>query len=143
MRTDRIVDLARRLGAREAERRAARNRAQGIADRIHGEIEDALRAFARAAGEAGAPHLDLMRLDPVEPDDKSVRAFQIRIRRGRFQALIICKDRDEVMLVGPFRRGSAEEPCRAIHLEDAGANAALDDAIEGILVDLVERSFAK
>jgi len=103
-----------------------------------------IATFAAAVREEGAPHLDLLRLDPVEPDDKSIRAFQIRIHRGRFRALVIVKDRAEVMLVGPFRQGSSEEPCRAIRTSEvADLDRSLDEPLEGLLADLIEASCAK
>ncbi|MFQ5701124.1 MAG: hypothetical protein ACE5HU_04705 [Acidobacteriota bacterium] len=144
MRTDRIESLARDLAARDRDRITARRRAADRAQALHDVTVTAIGRFAEAVRRGGAGHLDLLRVDPVEPDDKSVRAFQFAVRRGRFQALVICKDRDEVMLVGPFKRGRTEEPCRTLHLAgDGDHTTAVEQALEQLQVDLIRESFAK
>lgn len=136
-----LEDLARRIARTEAGRAGKRKEALQVAERLHGVASAAIAAFARAAADAGAPHLDLIEMGPVEPDDKSIRAFQFRVRRGRWEAIVVSKDRAEVMFVGPFKRGSAEEPCRPVHLEDAGPGmAAALEGLESLLAGLVEQA---
>jgi hypothetical protein len=136
-----IEALAQEIAAREVGRQEARRRAQDLAHRLHARAREALDRFGRAVREAGAPHLDLVGLDPVEPDDKSVRAFQFRIHRGAFTALVVCRDRGEMMLVGPFKRGHAEEPCHALSLDQG--EGALEEAIDGLMTALIEQSYAR
>jgi hypothetical protein len=142
VRSDRIEALARDLAVRESPRVPAREEARRLADLLRRDMVEAARSFAKAAGAAGAPHLDLIRVGEVEPDDKSIRAFQFRVARGRFEAVVVSKDRGEVMLVGPFKRGQAETPCHAVHLDAPEAETlGLDDALEGLLVSLIQESF--
>jgi len=144
VKTDRIARLAGALAGREAGRVEARRAARELADRLHGEAERALEVFRRVTREQGAPHLDLIRLGPVEPDAKSVRAFEFRIRRGRHVAIVVTKDRGEVLMVGPFRRGETEGPCRPVRSD--GGEGSLPDpsaALEALLADLIEAAFTK
>lgn len=146
MRIDssRIEALAARIAAGEAGRAAARDRARRLAEEIHREVTGAVARFAEAARRAGAPHLDLVEVGPVEPDDKSIRAFQFVIRRGRTRAVVVSKDRGEVMLVGPFREGGDQGPCRPFHLDTPGADP--DDpgrALEALLVELIEQACSR
>ncbi len=137
-----LEDLARRIARGESGRAEERKKALRIVETLHMEAARAIAAFARAAAEAGAPHLDLIAIGPVEPDDKSIRAFQFRLHRGRWEAIVVSKDRAEVMFVGPFKRGGAEEPCHPVHLEEAGSGmpAALE-GLESLLTDLVEAAY--
>ena len=142
--TDRIETLARAIASREAGRALGRATARDLADTLHARLRDAARRFARAAGEAGAPHLDLVRIGPVEPDDKSVRAFQIKIRRGRWEAVAVCKDHGEVTLVGPYKLGEEQGPCNPIHLErDAAESQRLERDLPELLCRLIEIAFAR
>ena len=136
-----IEDLALEIAAKEAGRQEARRRAQNLLIRLHARARTALDRFGRAVREAGAPHLDLVVLEPVEPDDKSVRAFQFSIHRGAFTALVVSRDKGEVMLVGPFKRGHAGEPCHALSL-DRG-EGAIEEAIDDLMMALIEQSYAR
>ncbi len=136
-----IEAVAAEIAAREAGRQEARRRAQDLLLRLHARARQALDRFVQTVREAGAPHLDLVRLDPIEPDDKSVRAFQFRIHRGAFTALVVSRDKGEVMLVGPFKRGHAEEPCHALTLDQG--EGTLEEAIDGLVTALIEQSYAR
>ncbi len=134
------------MGRREADRLAAREEARRVAVDLKARLDRAVDAFVEAAAAAGSPHLrGLVEIGRVEADDKSVRAFQIRIERGRHEAVIVSKDRGEIMLVGPYRRGEEEGPCNPVKL--AGGNLAdeqaLDDALAALLEALVRQSFAR
>jgi hypothetical protein len=140
----RIEQLAREIAAREAERAGRRAAARDLADRLHATARDLLRRFARAAGAAGAPHLDLVRISPVEPDDKSIRAWQFRIWRGRWEAIVVSKDRGEVMLVGPFKPGEPQGPCNPFHLEGAPAERdRLRAELPELICRLIEAAYEK
>jgi len=144
MRTDRIAAIAASIAAREAGRSTARAAARATAEMLHVEAAAALEVFRQVTRERGAAHLDLIDLGPVEPDDKSVRAFQFRLRRGRHEAVVVSKDRDEVMFVGPFKRGGPEGPCRPSRPGSAGQETADPCGdLETLLLDLIEASFAK
>ncbi|HEY3174569.1 MAG TPA: hypothetical protein VGK94_02280 [Candidatus Polarisedimenticolia bacterium] len=140
----RIEALAREIASREAGRVDAVERARLLAGELHSEVAAVVSRFAAAARRAGAPHLDLVTVGPVEPDDKSIRAFQFKIRRGRFEAIVVTKDRGEVMLVGPFKRGEAEGPCNPIRQEGRESDRpGIETNLETLLVALIEMSFQK
>lgn len=136
-----IETLAKEIAAKEAARLPDRRKAEDLAHRLHGRARATLDRFNVTVREAGAPHLDLVRLEPVEPDDKSVRAFQFRLLRGAWTALVVSRDKGEVMLVGPFKRGHDEEPCHALPLERG--TGAIEEAIDDLVTTLIEQSYAR
>jgi hypothetical protein len=69
---------------------------------------------------------------PVRLDDKHVRAIAFDVRRGRHAGVVTVKSRGEVTLVGPFRSGKTEAPCRTFPWD------AQDD-IDGALGDFLLR----
>jgi hypothetical protein len=140
---DRLEALARALAEREKGRRHAREVARERAERLRSEVEEAIQRFGAAAASAGAPYLGhLVEVGPVEPDAKSVRAFQFTVSRGRHEGIVVSKDRGEVMLVGPFRRHQEQGPCHPVQLrDDQLAGEALEEALENFLVALIEQAF--
>ena len=144
MKIDLIKALGREIGAREAQRSGPKREAHALAVKLRAELAEAVSLFVRTTVSEGADHMDVIAVGPVEPDDKSVRAFQIRITRGRYLAFVVTKDRGEVMLVGPFKRGEPEGPCHAIHLDEGPQAAAeLEHSVELLLVRLIEQAFGK
>ena len=144
MDTSRIESLAREIAAREAGRAGSRAAAQRLAEELHAEVTAAVERFAATLRESGAPHLDLITVGQVEPDDKSIRAFQVKVCRGRWIGLIVTKDRGEIMLVGPFQRGADEGPCNPVLF--AEGEPALEKArgpLERLLMSLIEASYRK
>ena len=144
MNTGRLEALARSLAEREQGRRHDRELARQRAERLRVEVEEALQRFAAAAAAAGAPHLGhLVAVGPVEPDAKSVRAFQFLVARGRHEGIVVSKDRGEVMIVGPYRRSQEQGPCNPVQLRgDELGGEALDAALEAFLVALIEQAYA-
>lgn len=132
----RLTAAGRRLGAREAAHREALDAARRHCVALHGRVAAALDAFHAEAAAAGAPHLRL-ELGAPRLDEKHVRAFEFELRRGRHVGLVVVKARGELTLVGPFRDGRQEGPCRSLPWDDA---AALDDALGGFLERLVEEA---
>ena len=51
-------------------------------------------------------------MTPVRLDEKHVRAIEFEVRRGRHAGVVTVKSRGDVTLVGPFRTGKTEGPCR-------------------------------
>lgn len=130
---DRFARLGRSLGEREAAHGDALRAARSRADSLRAEVAAALSDFQDAARAAGAEHL-AFELSPVRVDDKHVRAMEFEIQRGRHRAIVVAKSRGEVTLVGPFRQGKTEGPCRSFPF-DAGAE------IHEALGDFLERFF--
>ena len=109
---ERLAVLGRALGEREADHGAAMAEARRCAEAVHAEVGRALEAFHRAAREAGADHLEVQ-LSPLRIDDKHLRAVQFDLSRGRHRAIVTAKSRGDLTLVGPFRGGHTEGPCKS------------------------------
>ena len=112
----RLASLGSEIGRREAAHREGLARARACAAELRDEVGAALDAFHRAAAEAGAPHL-VVELSPLRTDDKHLRAVEFDLRRGRHRAIVTAKSRGELTLVGPFRDGRTEGPCRSFPFE--------------------------
>jgi hypothetical protein len=126
----RLAVAGRALGARESVNREALAEATRRAEALRGVVSDALDAFHSAVSEAGAPHLRV-ELGPVRLDAKHVRAIEFEVRRGRHAGIITVKSRGDVTLVGPFRTGKTEGPCRTFPWDaDADIRKALGDFLE-------------
>jgi hypothetical protein len=124
---DRLEGLGRTLGEREAAHRDALDGAMAKARELHAIVAAALERFHAAAAEAGSPHL---RIELAEPrvDDKHLRAVEFELRRGRHIAIVTTKSRGDLTLVGPFRQGKTEGPCRSFPMAaDREVEAALGD----------------
>lgn len=127
---DRFERLGRALGEREAAHVADLTRARECAEELRAVVAAAVTDFDRAARAAGAEHLGIA-LGEVRVDDKHVRALEFEIHRGRHRAIVVAKSRGEVTLVGPFRQGKAEGPCRSFPFDARSEiHAALGDFLE-------------
>ena len=127
---DRFERLGRVLGEREAAHAADLDRARECAEALRTAVSGALADFDRAARAAGTEHLEFD-LSEVRIDDKHVRAVEFEIRRGRHRAIVVAKSRGEVTLVGPFRQGKTEGPCRSFPFDaQTEIRAALGDFLE-------------
>ncbi len=129
----RMAEAGRRLGAREAEHAAALAEARTCADRLRERVAEALDAFHEASAAAGAPQLRV-ELTRTRVDDKHVRSVEFSVQRGRHRAVVTVKSRGEVTLVGPFKAGKTEGPCRTFPI-GAGSeiSAALGEFLERFL----------
>ena len=110
--TTRLRAAGQRLGERESGHAGALLEARHCAESLHAAVEQGLRAFHQAAAEAGAPQIRI-ELGEVRLDEKHARSIQFDLRRGRYVAIVTVKSRGEVTLVGPFRSGKTEGPCRS------------------------------
>jgi hypothetical protein len=129
--SERLEALGRSLGAREAAHGEALSRARSCAERLRGDVVEALEHFHRAASAAGASHLRIA-VSEVRPDDKHLRAVEFELMRGRHRAIVVAKSRGEVTLVGPFRTGKTEGPCLSFPFD-------ADDEIRPALLAFLER----
>jgi hypothetical protein len=132
----RLAAAGETLGAREASHRQALEEARACVESLHRVVADALGGFHEAAAAAGAPHL---RIELSEPrlDEKHVRAVEFEVRRGRHAGIVTVKSRGEVTLVGPFRSGKAEGPCRTFPCD---AHAEIRDALGEFLERFLEEA---
>jgi hypothetical protein len=127
----RLAAAGRAIGAREAAHRASLEEARSRCEALRRAVAEAVDAFHAAAGQAGAPHLQVA-VGPVRLDEKHVRAMEFDVRRGRHAGVVIVKSRGEVTLVGPFRTGKTEGPCRTFPWD-------ADDEIAKALGDFLEK----
>ena len=102
-----------------------------MAEKLRARVSDALGRFHQAAAAAGAPQLEPVVSD-TRADDKHLRAVQFDVARGRYRAIVTVKARGEVTLVGPFRAGKDEGPCRTFPIDS-------ESEIEGALASFLER----
>lgn len=127
----RLGALGAELAAREAPHRDGLVRATREAERLRHLVAQGLEAYHAAVAAGGAPELRV-ELGPVRPDEKHVRAVQFDLARGRHRALVTVRSRGEVTLVGPFKAGRTEGPCKTFPLLEAGSvEAGRDEAGEG------------
>ncbi len=132
----RLGPLGRDLGGREAEHAASLEQATRCAEHLHARVGAGLDAFHAAATEAGAAHLKVLLSGP-RLDDKHLRSVQFDLTRGRHRAIVTVKSRGEVTLVGPFKRGKNEGPCKTFAIED---EASIESALGDFLVALIEEA---
>lgn len=134
--TGRMSELGRVIGERESAHCAgitqARNCVAGLRDRV----EKGLNAFHIAVTKAGAPHLEIA-LSEIRTDDKHLRSVEFEIIRGRYKAIVTGKSRGDITLVGPFRMGKAEGPCRTFPVD---ATEEIDAALVIFLEQFLEEA---
>ena len=125
---DRIESLARDLAKREARYGDDLERARDKAAALHRDVSTAIDRFNEILG-AVVPDFDVVVSAP-RIDDKHLHAVEFDLERGRHRAVVTVKSKGEVTLVGPFRTGKKEGPCRSFPVE---AQAEIDDAIGDFL----------
>lgn len=130
---DRLAAVGRSIGAREAAHRAGLSQARRIAAELREAVAQGLAGWEEAVKEAGAEHLSV-ELGEVRLDEKHVRAYEFELARGRHRAIVTVKSRGEVTLVGPFRTGKPEGPCKTFPWDAQDElDVALGDFLEGFL----------
>ena len=133
----RLDAAGRSLGAREAAYQPALAEASKRCEDLRSLVVAAIDRFHAAAASAGAPHLRV-EVGPVRLDEKHVRAIEFEVRRGRHAGVVTVKSRGDVTLVGPFRTGKVEGPCRTFPWDaEADIRQALGDFLERFLEEAV------
>ena len=128
--------MGRSLGERESAHRGDLEAAWKRAESLHQAVSEGLDAFHAAASQAGAPHLQID-LSPVRTDDKHLRSVEFDVERGRAKAIVTVKSRGDVTLVGPFRKGKTEGPCKTFPFE---AERDIQNALCGFLQEFLEEA---
>ena len=100
-------------------------------------VASAIDAFNTAVAP-DVPHLSVT-VSPVRLDEKHLHAHEFELARGRHRALVIAKSKAEFTLVGPFKTGKNEGPCRTFPFS---AEADLEDAVEDFLERFLEEATA-
>lgn len=125
---ERLAAVGRLLVERERPHAADLDRAWVCAKALHLRLATALEAF-HAEVMPRAPQMALALSEP-RVDEKHLRAVQFELERGRHRAIVAVKSRGEVTLVGPFRSGGTEGPCRSFpFVAQADIEAALEDFV--------------
>lgn len=133
---ERLAALGRRLAEREGSQAEALASARKCATSLRGQVATALDHYHQAALPT-APQLAVTLSEP-RVDDKHLHAVEFELARGRHRAIVTVKSRGEVTLVGPFRSGKAEGPCRSFPISAEGEiEAALVDFICAFIEDAV------
>ena len=132
----RLERLGRSLGEREAAHAGALALARRHAESLRAQVEAALEQFHTAAARTGAAHLRVD-LSEIRAGDKHLRAVEFELTRGCHKAIVVAKSAGEITLVGPFKRGKAEGPCKTFPF---AANAELGTALGDFLVTLIEEA---
>jgi hypothetical protein len=130
---ERLENLGRTLGEREATHARELEAARNQADALRIRVEEALERFHTAAGRAGAPHLRI-ELSEIRVNDKHLRAVEFDLTRGRHKAIVVAKSAGKITLVGPFSSGKPEGPCKSLPFDStAEISAALGDFIAAFI----------
>lgn len=127
---ERVEALARAVAERETAHAAALARARARATALRARVLPAIETFNRIVG-AASPDLAVS-VTPLRTDDKHAHAVEFDLERGRTRAVVTAKSKGQVTLVGPFRIGKEEGPCRSFAFE-------AEDEIDAALADFVER----
>jgi hypothetical protein len=135
---ERLRVLGRELAGREAAEATRLEQARAKARELHAVVADALAAFHEEARAGGAPQLEVA-LEAPRTDDKHLRSVQFALRRGRHGAIVTVKSRGEVTLVGPFRQGKDEGPCKTFPL---GATPEIEAALGDFLAAFLQEAAA-
>jgi hypothetical protein len=131
-----LEQVGRTLAEREASHAQGLAAAREKAIELHGRVEAALAHYHAAIEAAGAAHLRV-ELTPPRLDEKHVRSYEFDLRRGRHRGLFVLKSRGELTLVGPFRTGKAEGPCRSFPV---GADAEIESALVEFVSSFLEEA---
>ena len=134
---ERLARVGETIGRRESAHGEALEEARKRAWALHGEVSAGLDAYREAVAAAGAEHLREVELGAPRLDDKHVRAVEFALERGRYRAIVTVKSKGEVTLVGPFRSGKTEGPCKSFPFE---AEAELGNALGEFLEQFLEEA---
>jgi hypothetical protein len=134
---ERLEAQGKQLGEREAANAAAIAHATERSQQIHARVRAGLDGFHAGCKAGGAPRL-VVDLSPPRVDDKHLHAVQFDLSRGRYRMIVTVKSKGEVTLVGPFKAGKQEGPCRSIPLAD---DAAIDEGLGEVLSDFLAEAF--
>lgn len=131
----RLIALGRDLVERESQQKDRMTAAQDCAVLLHGCVSKSLDRFNETV-RPEAPQLVVSLSDP-RIDDKHLHAVQFELARGRHRAIVTVKSRGEVTLVGPFRTGKTEGPCRTF---PSDAESEIETALGDFLIEFIQEA---
>jgi len=130
-----LEQLGKTLADRETAHGEGLEAARATATALHARVAAALEHYHSAVEAGGAPQLRV-ELTPPRVDEKHVRSYEFDLRRGRHRGLFVLKSRGELTLVGPFRTGKSEGPCRSFPLDAGGL-------VEGEALSEIDRALVE
>ena len=130
---ERTEAIAHEVAKRESTHLEPIARARRKAEELHGQVDSAIGRFNATLAES-VPYLQV-EVSPPRIDDKHLHAVEFDLERGRHRAVITVKSKGEVTLVGPFREGKKEGPCRSFPVD---ADADIADALSDFLAAFLE-----
>lgn len=133
---ERAEAMAQAVVRREAAHSDAMAQARSKAEELHARVASAVARFNSVVRD----ELPDLKIDVTPPrvDDKHLHAIEFDLERGRHRAVVTVKSKGEVTLVGPFRAGKNEGPCRSFPFEAAAdLDHALGDFLERFLDEAV------
>lgn len=132
-----LKEQGQKLGEREAGHRIAIERVAERSREIYARVREGLDGFHAGCSAAGAEQL-VVELSEPRIDDKHLHSVQFDLARGRHRLIVTVKTKGKVTLVGPFKTGKQEGPCRSIALDD---DAEIDLALAEVLNVFIEEAF--
>ena len=134
---ERLKAIAEGVVEREKRHAEAMAHAATKLDALRSTVASAIEGF-NAAVASDVPHLSID-VSPVRLDEKHLHAHEFELARGRHRALVIAKSNAEFTLVGPFKTGKSEGPCRTFPFS---AESDLEDAMEDFLERFLDEATA-
>lgn len=133
---ERLAELGRRLADREQQHADSLDAAWRCARSLQSRVASALEHYHQAVSSE-APQLTVTLSEP-RIDDKHLHAVEFELSRGRHRAIVTVKSRGEVTLVGPFRFGKTEGPCRSFPISaEEEIESAMGDFVCAFIEDAV------
>jgi hypothetical protein len=132
---DRLAAIAHQVAKRESAHLPAIDEARSMAETLHGRVAAAVGRFNEIVADS-VPHL-VVEVHPPRIDDKHLHAVEFELQRGQHRAVVTVKSRGEVTLVGPFRVGKKEGPCRSFPFS---ATQDIDEALGDFLERFLEEA---
>ncbi len=132
---ERFERLASELAERDRDLSDAMRDATVAAKELRAHAVACIDAFTARARAEGAQHLTDVAVGAVGTDAKHVDCASFTVVRGRWESVCVAKPepRAKVTLVGPFKKGKPEEPCRDVALRGEESRRGLEDLLLALL----------
>ena len=132
---ERFEKLARELALRDRDLSESLRDAGAAAEERRTHALACIDAFAAAARAEGAEHLTDVAVGPLGTDAKHVDCASFTVARGRWKSVCVAKaaPKAKVTLVGPFKKGQPEKPCRDVPLRGEETRAGLEELLLALL----------
>jgi hypothetical protein len=130
---DRIEAIAHEVAKREETHAEGIARANAKADELHARVSAAIDLFNKALVKT-VPYLHV-EVSAPRIDDKHLHAVEFDLERGQHRAVVTVKSKGDVTLVGPFRSGKKQGPCRSFPFD---SSEEIEDALGDFLEHFIQ-----